>query len=138
VLEPLLAEHSAEAREWHRDLVDDILVLSRDYAFDEAPRQDTDAAVGYERYDDAVEQALRQDLLLGAQRLARDVRAAEGAGTIRKPVLADAFGVAQWAIGVPAGQQVPPARLAMLPDERLRFVVGAASVAAGGMTVAAW
>jgi hypothetical protein len=51
-------------------------------------------------------------------------------------LIADAFGVAQWAIGVPAGEQVPPERLRMLPDQRLRFIVGAAAVAAGGVVSA--
>ncbi len=133
LLEPRLAENTREAREVYHDFIDLFLATARDYAFDAIKREDTDRAVGYDRYSDPVEEALRADLLEGAQQLARDIEAAQAAGTLRSDLLADAFGVAQWATGVPAGEPVPPERLAMLPDARLRFVVGAAAVAAGGV-----
>jgi hypothetical protein len=136
LLEPALAESSRAERDYYHRDIERFLAAPRDYAFDEAKRADTDRAVGYERYGGEVEQALRSDLLDGAQRLARDIDAAAAAGRIRPDLLADAFGVAQWAIGVRAGEAVPPERLAMLPDQRLRFMVGAAAVAAGAVAVA--
>jgi hypothetical protein len=132
-LEPELAGNTRGERSFYRRFIEHFLAAPSEYAFDEAKRQDTDRAIGYERYSDPVEEALRADLLSGAQRLARDIEAARAGGALRPDLLADAFGVSQWAIGIPAGEQVPPERLAMLPDERLRFVVGAAAVAAGGV-----
>lgn len=132
-LEPLLAEYTVDERHYYHDQIDRFLEAAAEYAFDEARREEIDRAIGYERPDDLAEQALRGDLRRGAQRLARDVEAAEARGLIRRDLLADAFGVAQWAIGISAGAPVPPERLALLPDERLRFVVGAAAVAAGGV-----
>jgi len=132
-VEPGLAESTAEARRWYHEYVASFLDLATDYAFNEERRARIDRIVGYEQPDDPVEEALRADLLRGAQRLMRDVEAAEASGRLRRDLIADAFGVAQWAIGVPPGKPVPPERLAMLADDRLRFVVGAAAVAAGGV-----
>jgi hypothetical protein len=105
--------------------------LPGEYASDQVAREQANEAVGYQGYAGEVESSLRADFLAGAQRLARDINAADAAGQLRTDLLADAFGVAQWAIGVPAGEQVPPERLALLPDERLRFTVGLAAAAMG-------
>lgn len=131
VLEPVLAEMTRSERGYYGHDVGHFLGIARDYAFDEARREEIDRGLGYEGYVDAVEQARRADMLAGARRLARDVEAAAAADRLRADLLADAFGVAQYAIGVPPGEAVPPERLATLRDQRLRFVVGAAAVATG-------
>jgi hypothetical protein len=71
-------------------------------------REDIDRVIGYEHPDDPVELALRADLSRGAQRPARDISAAGASDQIRHGLLADAFGVAQWA-------------LASLPASRFRL-----------------
>jgi hypothetical protein len=131
VLEPTLAENTRSDRAYYHGSVEQFLAMPSEYAYNEAVREQIDSVSGYRGYEDEVEQALRSDLRGGAQRLARDLEWASARDLLRPGLIADAFGVAQWATGVRAGQQVPPERLWMLPDQRLRFIVGAAAVAAG-------
>jgi hypothetical protein len=135
-LEPDLAERSLADREYYHGSPELFTDWPRDYAYDAAAQEQINAAIGYVETSGAVAEALRADFRDGAQRLTRDIAAARARSVFRVDVLADAFGVAQWAIGVRAGDPAPPDRLAMLPDSRLRFVVGAAAVSAGP-TVAA-
>lgn len=133
VLEPTLAENTRSDRDYYHGSVEQFLAIPGEYAYNEAVREEIDGVSGYRTYEDEVEQALRSDLRGGAQRLARDLEWASARELLRPGLIADAFGVAQWAIGVRAGEQVPPERLWMLPDQRLRFIVGAAAVAAGAV-----
>ena len=124
---PDLAEASSRERDFfHEGGVDEALRAASDYGFEETRRHEIDKALSYERYSDEAEAVRRRDALQGAQLLARDVRAAEASGGLQKDLIADAFGVAHWSIAVPIGEQPAPQRLALLADERLRFVIGTA------------
>ena len=130
-LQPNLAENSRAERTYYHGDIQRFLGMAHEYAFDEARRDEIDANLAYSGYSDEVESARRADLRGGAQRLVRDLQAAEAAGRVRHDLIADAFGVAQYAVGIPAGEEVPLERLAMLSDPRLRFIIGAAAVATG-------
>jgi hypothetical protein len=128
-LEPELAELTAEDRAFfHEGALAVTLERAHSYAFDEARREDLNAEVGWEVLDDAEEQRRRDEALLGAQMLARALQGATARGSLRPELLADAFGVACWAIGVRAGRGeiVSEERLSLLADIRLRFVIGMA------------
>ena len=125
VLMPYLAESSGRERDFfHEGGVDEAFRAATDYGFEETRRHEIDKIVGYERYSDEVEAARRRDALRGAQLLSRQVSAAEASGDLHKDLVADAFGVAHWSIAVAIGEQPSPDRLALLADERLRFVIG--------------
>jgi hypothetical protein len=130
-LEPVLAALSSDERRHYHEHLDAYLGLVVDYAFDEARREEIDERLGVTAVADAAERARRADLRRGAQRLARDLEAASAAGVLRRDLLADAFGVASYAIAVPPGEEVTWSRLMMLADVRLRFIVGAAASALG-------
>jgi hypothetical protein len=135
-VEPVLAANSAAERYYYQADIERFRTLARDYAVDEARREEIDARLGYERYASEEEEARRADLRAGSQRLLRDLERAEADGRLRRDLLADAFGVAQYAIGIPAGEEVPLERLVLLADSRLRFIVGAAAVATGPLVKA--
>ena len=69
-----------------------------------------------------------------ASRLTREIQTARELGTLQEELLADAFGVAAWAIVAEPGAVVDRARTALLADERLRFVLDHAN---GEMTASA-
>ncbi len=125
--EPMLAEASASDREFfHQGALDPLLERTRMYALDEARREDINAEVGWEVLDDEEETRRRREALLGAKLLARGIETAEAHDKLRKDLLADAFGVACWAIGIRAGSAVPvdERRLTLIADIRLRFAIG--------------
>ncbi|HET7486173.1 MAG TPA: hypothetical protein VFJ64_12460 [Solirubrobacterales bacterium] len=129
-LMPLLAEETQANREQFRGAgMRAILQLGRDYSFDEATRHQINERIGYTEVVDEVEEERRREALNGARRLLRDVDAARANEIFRPDLLADAFGLASWAIGVPPGSVVPLERLVLLDDLRLRFVLGYASPA---------
>ena len=134
--EPLLAGNSASERDYYRRDIERFMTLARDYAVDEARREQIDARLGYGRYASEEEEARRADLRAGSQRLLRDLEQADAEARLKRDLLADAFGVAQSAIGVPPGEEVPLDRLLLLEDSRLRFIVGAAAVATGPLVPA--
>lgn len=122
---PALAEATWSERAFFRgNEVRAALSDADGYAFDVARREELDRRSGYLGYDDEAEEARRRDALAGAQRLARDAQAAQARDVLREDLLADAFGVAAWSIGVKPGEDPGPERLAMISDERLRFVLG--------------
>jgi hypothetical protein len=130
-MQPVLAENSREQRDYYREELRKVLELARDYAFEEARREEIDRQLRYRGYSDEQERARREDLRLGAQQLMRDFDGAEASNVLRRDLLADAFGVAQYAVGIPVGEDVPLERLWTLADRRLRFVVGGAAVIIG-------
>lgn len=128
-LESELAELTADDRAFfHEGALALVFERAHGYAFDEARREDLNAEVGWEVLDEAEEQRRRAEALVGAQLLARGLQEARASETLRPELLADAFGVACWAIGVRAGRGeiVSEERLALLADLRLRFVIGTA------------
>jgi hypothetical protein len=131
-LESVLAYNTSTERRYYHDHIERFLELPAEYSFDEARRERIDQDLDYQRPGVPAEQALRADFRRAAQRLTRDIEAANAGQRLREGLVADAFGVAQWAIGVPAGTPAPQERLGMLRDERLRFIVGTAAVAVGG------
>jgi hypothetical protein len=68
-VEPVLALNSAAERDYHPRDIDRLLMLARDYALDEARREQIDAGLGYGRYSSEEGEARRADLRAGAQRL---------------------------------------------------------------------
>jgi hypothetical protein len=58
-----------------------------------------------------------------AERILREVESAETAGMLSRDLLGDAFGVAAWAIEAAPGTEPNEQRVALLADERLRFVI---------------
>lgn len=131
VFQPRLYEQTRAEREYYHADIQHFLGMAIAYAQDAAEREQIDRRIGYAAAAGEAEARLRADLRAGAQRLARDVNHAEATGRLRPDLVADAFGVAQHAIAIPAGEPVPPDRLMALGDPRLRFVVGAAATATG-------
>lgn len=123
----LAAETEGQRAVFHADgAIDAVLERARDYGFVEEQRRRIDADIGYVRYDDAAEAAWRADALAGARELARHAEEAQAHRRLKPSLLADAFGVAAASIRLAPGETPSPERLALLPDRRLRFVVGIA------------
>ncbi|HWO82432.1 MAG TPA: hypothetical protein VNM38_01415 [Solirubrobacterales bacterium] len=128
-LERQLAEDSAAEREFfHAGALEVTIGETRRYAADEVRREMMNREANWEVFDDEAENRRRADALTGAQTLARDISAAEASGTFRPDLLADALGVACWAIELrpQRGEAAPYERLCMLGDLRLRFAIGMA------------
>jgi hypothetical protein len=131
VLMPVLAEETHDYRRQFRGAgLRAMLARGRDYAFDQASREQINEALGYSDLADAVEEERRREALDGARLLLRDVEAARANELLHEGLLGDAFGIAAWAIGVRPGEEAVPERLALLADLRLRFVLGFAAPAA--------
>lgn len=128
-LERQLADDSAAEREFfHEGAMEATIEETRRYAADEVRREEMNKEANWEVFDDETENRRRADAFRGAQMLARDISAAEASGSFRPDLLADALGVACWAIEVRAqhGKIAPYERLYMLGDLRLRFALGMA------------
>jgi hypothetical protein len=128
-LERELADDSAAEREFfHGGALEVTIEETRRYAADEVRREKMNKEANWEVYDDETENRRRTDAFKGAQLLARDISAAEASGTFRPDLLADALGVACWAIEVRPqhGEVAAYDRLYMLGDLRLRFAIGMA------------
>lgn len=128
-LERQLADESAAEREFfHEGALAVTIEETRRYAADEVRRAEMNEEANWEVFDDEAENRRRADALKGAQLLARDISAAEAGGTFRPDLLADALGVACWAIEVrpQRAEEAPYERLCMLADLRLRFAIGMA------------
>ncbi len=55
----------------------------------------------------------------------RELREAQRSGRLDLGLLADALGVASWAINAPVGETISADAIALIPDERLRFLLRA-------------
>jgi hypothetical protein len=126
-LMPDFAAESSTHRKFFREEVPKVLERAREYAFDQVRREDIDAEIGYGGYSDEEEEERRREAMGGAQLLSRHVEGAESEGVLHRVLLADAFGMAAWSIGIPPDSEAPPERLALLADPRLRFVLGYAA-----------
>jgi hypothetical protein len=124
-----LAEKTAgERRFFHEEALGLMLDGVERYASDEVRREDLNAQVNWEVFDDPAENRRRSEALAGAQWLARSVEGAQANERLRPDLLADAFGVACWAIQLhpQAGETASPDQLSLLADVRLRFAIGMA------------
>lgn len=119
---------AAERRYFHEGALDVTLEEVRRYAFDEARREAVNAEVDWEVLDDAAENQRREEALLGAKLLALSIREAKANDRLRPDLLADAFGVACWAINLHPqdGESASSGQLSLLGDPRLRFAIGMA------------
>jgi hypothetical protein len=57
--------------------------------------------------------------------VADELRVADQAGALNRELFADTLGVAAWAIGASAGDEISVAAIEMIPDRRLRFLLRA-------------
>lgn len=64
-----------------------------------------------------------EETLQIARRFFDELAAAVDARRLDLELLGDAFGVAAWAIDAPMGQAPHPARVTMLADDRVRYVI---------------
>jgi len=127
-LMPDLAEATSGSRDFFRRDVERIAERAAAYARNEVERREIDQMAGYEGHLEEEEER-REEAMQGAQLLIRNVETARAKERLREDLLADAFGVASWSIGVQPGATVTPERLALLGDVRLRFIVGYAAPA---------
>jgi hypothetical protein len=69
-----------------------------------------------------------------ARLLAEQIDAARARGTLDELLLADAFGMAAWSVGVPPGEEPLVEQLRKIGDPRLRLVLATAPavIPAGG------
>jgi hypothetical protein len=131
---PDLAEATSGSRDFFRRDVESIAERAAAYARNEAERKTIDMMAGYVGHMEEEEER-REETKRGAQLLIRQVEEARAEERLREDLLADAFGVAAWSIGVKPGATVAPERLALLGDVRLRFIVGYAAPAVAASVV---
>lgn len=122
-----IAAASSEARgQWREDIQE---VVERLAVFDlDEGAAERDRVVGTmeqrarEVEADVSPSTIGQTVAAG-KRLAPRVRAAKNRGELDEDLLADAFGVASWAIGLERNQIPSPAQAGLLSGSDIRFVV---------------
>jgi hypothetical protein len=129
-----LAEATRDSRDFFRREVRTVTEYAAAYAKQEAERKAINEITDYSGHLEEEEER-REEALQGAQQLIRHVELARAEERLREDLLADAFGVAAWSIGVKPGDRVPAERLALLGDLRLRFIVGYAAPAVASSVV---
>ena len=120
-LVPALARESGIARANWRHVIDDVIseLLTIAKGQGGADQLIERHAGSTEEPDVAMLSSVDAGMLLASQ-----VREAKRTGHLKPELMADALGVASWAINTEVGFQPKPDRLAMLADARMMFVVG--------------